>query len=125
MTVGLITHEVVGLSAAPQGTPFYINVSAHPAQIVHQAHATRLDFITVWLSNIGTTDVLVTAVITPASLPSSGSSPVSCIMTIPGRSGKLLFEPGILLTNGQELKLIASQVSVISVTGYVYRRSQS
>lgn len=120
-----VTHNSLPLSTAAAGVPVKVTATGHPAQLVHAAHASDHDFVTLWVTNVHSTDVEVTTVITANGVASSNSTPISTSIIIPAKSGKAVIEPGVLLTGSYELKVYASVADVTYYQGYIYRRTVS
>ncbi len=120
-----VVHLPLPLSTSPYGEPFLVSATAHPAQLIHQTSATEIQFLTIWAVNITNQDVLVTTFTTPAGTATSSSSPTSTSRILHPYEGKILLEPGIMLTGQRELRIFASLANVVSISGYVYQRSSS
>ncbi|EKQ70419.1 hypothetical protein OsccyDRAFT_0706 [Leptolyngbyaceae cyanobacterium JSC-12] len=118
-------HLSLFLSTSAEGVPVLVTSTTHPAQLVHVAHATAHDYITLWVNNFHTDDVEVNTYVTANGVASDSTSPVASTIIIPPKSGKAILEPGVPLTGSRNLKIRASVTNVVTFQGYVYRRIQT
>lgn len=114
----MATFSKVKLSGSTDGKGVKITATATAGTTAHTAHATALDEIYCWLSNLHTVDVTVTiewgGVTDPDDL-------LVKTLTLPANSGPILVVPGLILTNSKVFAIFASVASKIIATGYVNR----
>lgn len=105
------------LSGSTNGRPIKVAATATAGTLIHTAHASALDEITLYATNTTTVDV-------PLTLEHGGvTSPDDLLkQTIPAGE-TVLVAPGLPLTGGVVLRAFAGTANVLNVVGYVNRIS--
>jgi hypothetical protein len=101
-----------------------ITVTQHtvstPGTIIHKSSFNSDDYVWVWAANTHTQAVTIT--VYKGSI--SEGFDVDNIMTLQPRDNKILIEPGILLKDGLEIRIVASVAEVVKASGFVHRRTE-
>jgi len=114
----MATFSKVKHSGSTDGKGVKIAATATAGTTVHTAHATALDEIFCWVSNLDSSDRTITiewgGVTDPDDL-------LVKTLTLPANSGPILVVPGLILTNSKVFAIFASSANKIIATGYVNR----
>lgn len=114
----MATYSKLKLSGSTDGMGIKITMTATAGDTVHTAHATALDEIWAFVSNLHTSDVNLTIEYGGATDP---DNLIAKAMVIPAKSGPIPVIPGLILTNSKVVKMFASNANLLIVTGYVNR----
>lgn len=91
-----------------------------PGTLIHKSSFNSDDYVWVWAVNTHTQAVTITVY--------KGSTDegfeVDNIMSLQPRDNKILIEPGILLKDGVEIRIVASVAQVVKASGFVHRRTE-
>ena len=110
----MATFSKLVLSGSTDGKPIAIAATTTPGTLLHTAHATALDEITLFLCNNTTSSVTVT-------IEFGGvTTSEQIIITLPPREGDVLVVAGRLLTNSLVVRAYAN-VAGVNVGGHVNR----
>ena len=90
-----------------------------PGTLIHKSSANSDDYVWVWAANTHTQAVTITVYKGSAS-----NFDVDNIMTLQPRDNKILIEPGILLNDELEIRIVASVAQVVKASGFVHRRTE-
>lgn len=114
----MATYSRVLLSGSTDGLPIKVTATATPGTTIHTAHATALDEVYLWITNLDSTDRTITiewgGTTDPDHLVAKG-------LTIPANSALITVVTGPSLTNSKVVKVFASAANVITVVGHVNR----
>jgi hypothetical protein len=110
-----ITKEF--LSGSTNGRPIKLVATATPGTLLHTAHATSKDEVSVYLSNTSAGDVEVTVEFGGVTSPDDHIK-----FTVPAND-TILAVPGVPLSNSLVARAFAGSANVITATGYVNRIS--
>lgn len=114
----MATYEKIELSGIADGQGIVITPTATAGETIHTAHATALDEIWAFVSNLHNADVTITVewggVTDPDDLLVKG-------MVIPANSSLIPLIPGLILTNSLVFAAFASVADKLVVSGYVNR----
>lgn len=113
----MATFTKVLLSESTNGKQITLNANSSTPTLIHTAVASTSTLDEVWLyvSNIHTSDVVLTLEWGAATTADQ------MIVTVPSKSGRYLVVDGKLLQNSLEIKGYGSVTSVLNVDGYVNR----
>lgn len=103
--------------------PLLINAPSTPGTLVHKSSSEADDYVWIWASNTGE----LAAEIRLYKGESILGYTLDCSIIIPPKSGKVLIEPGILITGGVEIRgyVVISSNNVrqpVYFSGHVHRR---
>jgi hypothetical protein len=104
-----------GSAGSPDGTPIKIVATATAGTLFHTADATKLDEVTMYVTNTDTVDRKITVEFGGATAPD-----FNIVMTIPAWDTALVI-PGIPLTNSKTVKAFAAAANVLCMFGYINR----
>lgn len=106
------------LSGSTDGMPIKITATVTAGTLIHTAvsGSSSFDEIWAWAVNEDTVDRLITIEYGDATAPDHNIK-----VTIPAQSGLVTILPGILLNNGETVKIFAAAANVVNVVGYVNR----
>lgn len=114
----MATFTRVKLSGSTDGMGIKVTATATAGTTVHTAHATALDEIYCWLSNLSASAVTVTiewgGVTDPDNL-------LVKTLSIPANSPPIPVVTGQLLTNSKVFAIFASSANVIIASGFINR----
>lgn len=114
----MATFSKVKLSGSTDGKPIKIAATATAGTTIHTAHATSLDEIWAWASNLDSSDRTITieygSTTDPDGLLVKG-------LTIPANSPPIPVITGQILTNSMVCAVFASSANKINITGYANR----
>ena len=91
-----------------------------PGTLIHKSSISSDDYVWVWAANTHTQAVTITVY----KGSTSEGFDVDNIMTLQPRDNKILIEPGILLKEGLEIRIVASVSEVVKASGFVHRRTE-
>jgi hypothetical protein len=101
-----------------------ITVTQHtmstPGTVIHKSSFNLDDYVWVWAANTHTQAVTITVY---KGSTSEGFG-IDNIITLQPRDNKILIEPGILLKDGLEIRIVASVAEVVKASGFVHRRTE-
>lgn len=106
------------LSASTHGKMIKVAATSTPGTAIHTADATAQDELWIYAQNNHTADVLLTLEWGGTTAPDD-----NIIKTIPTKAGLILIVPGWILENALALKAFAGTTNVISIGGFVNRKS--
>jgi len=92
-----------------------------PGTLIHKSSVSSDDYVWIWAANTHTQAVTIT--VYKGSTDGAGFD-VDNIMTLQPRDNKILIEPGILLKEGLEIRIVSSVTGVVKVSGFVHRRTE-
>lgn len=111
----MATYTKSKFSASTDGKPIQISATGTPGTLVHTAVAGTTDYdeIWLWLANVSGGDVLCTIEYGDAT----GASNIKySVIAIDGLKCVL---PGLVLQNGQTVKVFAGTTNAINAVGFV------
>lgn len=114
----MATFTKLKLSGSTDGMPILIAQAATPGTTIHTAHATALDELWLWVTNVDTVERLLTVEYGGATDP---DDLICKAVPIPLSCAPILFCAGLLLTNSKVCKVFGSSANKLLVTGYVNR----
>jgi hypothetical protein len=105
------------LSGSTDGKGIKVVATATTGTLIHTAvagiTAGTYDEVWLWAYNSNATALLITIEIGDAVLPR--------IVSIPSQSGLIPLIPGLILQNGQTIKIYAASANLVIVDGFVNR----
>lgn len=114
----MATYTKLILSGSTDGMGIVITPTATAGETVHTAHATSLDEIWAWVSNLHNAAVTITIEWGGATDP---DNLLVKTLSIPANSPPIPVVTGQILTNSKVFKMFASVADKIVVSGYVNR----
>lgn len=114
----MATYSKELLSGSVDGQGIVITPTATAGETVHTAHATALDEIWAWVSNLHNAAVTITIEWGGATDP---GDLLTKTLSIPANSGPIPIVSGLVLTNSLVFAMFASVADKIVVSGYVNR----
>lgn len=103
------------LSGSTSGKGILVAATSTPGTTIHTAHATALDEVWLWASDINVTDRLLTVEFGG----NTGAEQVS--FTVPSDDGAYLIIPGWIATGSIVIRAFAAAASEITIHGFVNR----
>lgn len=114
----MATYSRVLLSGSTDGKPTKVTATATPGTTIHTSHATSMDELYLWVSNLHSAAVDLT-------LEWGGATDPDDLLTkqlsIPANSPPIPVAPGLTLTNSKAVKAFASVADKLVITGHVNR----
>lgn len=104
------------LSGGTDGKSIKVVPTSTAGTLIHTAHATAKDKITLWAQNSDSVDRKLTIEFGGVTSPDDLIE-----KTIPAESGAKLVVPGYLLTNSLVVRAFAAAANVITINGHVDR----
>ena len=114
----MATFTRAKLSGSTDGKPIKITATATAGTTIHTAHASALDEIWAWASNIDSTDRTITIEFGGTTDP---DHLLVKTLTIPANSPPIPVITGQILTNSLVCAVFASSASKIQISGYINR----
>jgi len=112
------TYTKVLLSGSTNGRVIPVVATSTPGTLIHTAHATALDEVYLWATNVSISDSTITLQWGGVTAP--GDNIVSAY-NIPALSQIVLICPGICLTSSLVVRCWSTAASSVNVYGYVNR----
>lgn len=106
------------LSGSTNGRRIKVAATATPGTLLHTAHATSLDEVTLFAHNSSTSPVKLTIEWGGTTAPDD-----TLEVTIPAEDGETVVVPGLVLTNSLVVRAFAATTNVITIAGFVNRIS--
>lgn len=114
----MAVYSRVVLSGSTSGKPIPVAATATPGTTIHTAHATGLDELHIWVTNV--TAAAATLTIEFGGVTDPGDHIVKSY-SIAANSAPVLVVSGQTLTGGLVVKAFSGTASALNVTGYVNR----
>jgi hypothetical protein len=114
----MATFTKLVLSGSTDGQGIVINATATAGDTIHTAHATALDELWLWVSNLHTAAVTLTLEWGGATDP---DDLLVKAVSIPANSPPIPIVHGLVLTNSLEAAAFASVADKLVISGYVHR----
>lgn len=110
------TYSKLALSGSTNGRLIKVGAIATPGTLIHTAHASAIDELSLWAVNSDATDRKLT-------IEYGGvASPDDLIeQTIPAEAGLVLIVDRLVLTGGLVIRAFCPTTNVVMVGGYVNR----
>jgi hypothetical protein len=114
----MATYSRVLLSGSTDGMPNKVTATGTPGDTVHTSHASAIDELYLWVSNLHTAEVTLTLEWGGATDP---DDLLVKQLAIPANSPPIPVAAGLVLTNSKVVKAFASVADKLVITGYVNR----
>lgn len=114
----MATYTKLKLSGSTDGKGIKVVQTATPGTTIHTAHATALDEIWLYATNLHNANVVLTLEFGGVASPDN-----TIVVTIPYKAGLVPIIPGFILTNSVVVKAFAGTANVVVLYGFVNRIS--
>jgi hypothetical protein len=114
----MATFTKLKLSGSTDGKGIKVTTTGTPGDQIHQAHASALDEIYLFVSNLDTAAVTLTIEFGGVTDP---DHLICKALSIPANSPPIPVVAGLLLTNSLNVKAFASSANKLIISGFVNR----